>query len=97
MIPVLDPPETATFVPSVPESVEGLGISSSALEQLTLKHLYFRGELLGREMAANLGLQFSMIDAVMENLKRQHHVASRNRWVWATRPPFSPSPNRVET
>src|ERR1700687_5320591 len=74
MTPVMDAAETGTFVPSVPASIEDLGISASAIEQLILKHLYFRGELLGREMAAHLGLQFSLIDAPLENLKRQHHV-----------------------
>ena len=74
MTPVLDQTETRSFVPPVPDSIEVLGISPSAVEQLILKHLYFRGELLGREMAIQLGLQFSLIDALLENLKRQHHV-----------------------
>src|SRR5207244_8687117 len=38
------------------------------------KFLYFRGELLGRELGSVLGLQFSMIDELLETLKRQHHV-----------------------
>ncbi|MCU1335436.1 MAG: ATPase-like protein [Bryobacterales bacterium] len=74
MTPVMDATEVLSLVPPVPESIEDLGISSSAIEQLVLKHLYFHGELLGREMAHNLGLQFSLIDPVLENLKRQHHV-----------------------
>jgi predicted ATPase with chaperone activity len=74
VIPVLDVTESEPFVPSVPESIEAVGISSSAVEQLILKHLYFRGELLGREMAGQLGLQFSLIDTLLENLKRQHYV-----------------------
>src|SRR5579864_2796119 len=74
MTPVMDATETEPFVPKVPESIEKLGVSSSAVEQLILKHLYFRGELLGREMAAQLGLQFSLIDAILEKLKSQHHV-----------------------
>jgi len=75
LIATLDAAETETFVPSVPDKIEDLGISSSALEHLVLKHLYFRGELLGRELAGQLGLQFSLIDAPIENLKRLHHVA----------------------
>ena len=74
MTPVMDAAETGPFVPPVPASIEDLGISASAIEQLILKHLYFGGELLGREMAAHLGLQFSLIDTPLENLKRQHHV-----------------------
>ena len=74
MTPVLDAPETAALAPPVPDSIDKLGIPSAAVEQLLLKHLYFRGELLGREIAAQLGLQFSLIDALLENLKRQHHI-----------------------
>jgi predicted ATPase with chaperone activity len=70
----MDAPPLQTFVPSVPDSIEKIGISSSAVEQLLLKHLYFRGELLGREIAGQLGLQFSLIDGLLENLKRQHHI-----------------------
>ena len=74
MIPVLDAIETQGFTPAVPASIEDVGISSSAIEQLILKHLYFRGEMLGRELAVQLGLPFSLIDPLLEDLKRQHHV-----------------------
>jgi hypothetical protein len=30
--------------------------------------------MLGRELAGQLGLQFSLIDGLLENLKRQHHI-----------------------
>jgi hypothetical protein len=58
----------------MPESLEDTGIPVSVIEQLILKFLYFRGELLGRELGSLLGLQFSMIDELLETLKRQHHV-----------------------
>jgi predicted ATPase with chaperone activity len=70
----MDAPPLQTFAPPVPDSIDKIGISSSAVEQLLLKHLYFRGELLGREIAGQLGLQFSLIDGLLENLKRQHHI-----------------------
>ena len=63
-----------TIVPPMPESLEDTGIPVSVIEQLILKFLYFRGELLGRELGSLLGLQFSMIDELLETLKRQHHV-----------------------
>ena len=44
------------------------------VEQLILKYLYFRGDLLGRELAALLGVQFSLIDDLLETFKRQHLV-----------------------
>lgn len=61
-------------VPRVPESLEDLGIQPAMVEQLILKFLYFRGELLGRELASLLGVQFSLIDDVLEVFKRQHFV-----------------------
>lgn len=71
------PAESAEYkvVPPVPESVEETGIAGALIEQLVLKHLYFRGELVGRELANSLGFQFSLIDQLLEALKRQHYVA----------------------
>ena len=69
-----DRPSAAPIVPLVPESLDELGVPSSMVEQLILKFLYFRGELLGRELGGLLGLQFSLIDDLMETLKRQHYV-----------------------
>lgn len=63
-----------TVVPPVPESIEECGIPPAIIEQLVLKYLYFRGDLLGREIAASLGLKFSLIDDLLEALKRQHYV-----------------------
>ncbi|HEY2843405.1 MAG TPA: hypothetical protein VGJ09_07145, partial [Bryobacteraceae bacterium] len=63
-----------SVVPPMPENLEDTGIPISVIEQLILKFLYFRGELLGRELGSVLGLQFSMIDELLETLKRQHHV-----------------------
>ena len=61
-------------VPPIPESLEDTGISLSLIEQLILKFLYFRGEVMGRDLASLLGLQYSLIDELLETLKRQHHV-----------------------
>lgn len=62
-------------VPPVPESIEDTGIPRATLEQLILKYLYFRGELVGREIGTLIGLQFSLIDEILETMKRQHFVA----------------------
>ena len=67
----------AAVVPPVPESIEEAGIPQSIIEHLILKYLYFRGELVGREIAALLGFQFSVIDETLETFKRQHYVAVR--------------------
>ena len=68
------PSSTEGVVPPVPESLEDTGISAAFVEQLILKYLYFRGEMLGREIAAALGLQFSLIDDLLESHKRQHYI-----------------------
>lgn len=62
------------IVPPVPDSLEETGIPASIIEQLILKYLYFRGEMLGREIASQLGLQFSLIEDLLETHKRQHYV-----------------------
>ena len=62
------------ILPPVPESLEELAIPPAIVEQLILKYLYFRGELLGREIGSLLGLSFSLIDDLLEVLKRQHYV-----------------------
>ena len=61
-------------MPPVPESLDELAIPPAIIEQLVLKYLYFRGELIGREIAALLGLPFSLIDDLLETMKRQHYV-----------------------
>ncbi len=70
-----NPRSTASgILPPIPASLEELAIPPAIVEQLLLKYLYFRGELLGREMGSLLGLSFSLIDEMLENLKRQHYV-----------------------
>jgi len=66
--------DDVSVVPPMPESLEDTGIQVSVIEQLILKFLYFRGEVLGKDMAGLLGLQFSLIDELLETLKRQHLV-----------------------
>jgi len=68
------PPEESDVVPPPPESLADTGISISLIEQLILKFLYFRGEVMGRDIASLVGLQYSLIDELLESLKRQHHV-----------------------
>ena len=76
MSAVIDQIETQTAViPPVPESIQDCGIPGAIVEQLILKYLYFRGELVGREIANLLGFQFSLIDDLLETFKRQHFVA----------------------
>lgn len=65
----------AAIVPPVPDSLADTGIPPSIIEHLILKYLYFRGELVGRDISALIGLPFSVIDETLEMFKRQHYVA----------------------
>lgn len=67
-------PAEVAFVPPVPESVDDLGVSDSLLEQLLFKILFFRGDTTGRLLGQALGLNFSVIENLVERLKRQHLV-----------------------
>jgi len=71
------PPTSASLAPPVPESLAQAGLSESLVEQLILKYLYYRGELLGREIGALVGLEFSLIDRLLETLKHQHTISVR--------------------
>lgn len=82
MSSVADPIESIEVVntspvPPVPESLEDAGVTTSTVESLVLKYLYFRGEMIGRDISHLMGFPFSLVDDLMENLKRQHYVGVR--------------------
>jgi hypothetical protein len=61
-------------VPPVPDSLEDAGLSASVVDQILIKTLYFRGELIGRELARSVGLSFSLIEELLETAKRSQLV-----------------------
>lgn len=63
-----------TFTPAVPQTLEQTGLNPSVIEQLLLKIIHFRGEVIGRDLAGTLGLKYSLIDPIVEHLKRQRMV-----------------------
>ena len=63
-----------SYVPPVPQTIEQTGVPASLVEQIIVKILYFQGETVGRELARAVGLKFSIIDAVLEFLKRTRQV-----------------------
>src|SRR5271165_3505800 len=71
---VVEPEPEHALVPPVPETVDETGLSTSTVEQLVFKFLYFRGDILGRDLATAMGFKFSLIDPLVENLKRQHLI-----------------------
>jgi predicted ATPase with chaperone activity len=61
-------------MPQAPSSLAEAGLSLDLMTQLTLKHLHFSGELKGSEVAARLGVNFSVVEPALEFLKGQHQV-----------------------
>jgi hypothetical protein len=70
--PEENPEEEPPLVPPVPESLEDAGLNHSLVEQLACKFLYFRGEMMGRDLATAMGFKFSVIEDLIESMKRQH-------------------------
>ena len=61
-----------TSIPPVAETLEDTGLTASLLEHLICKLLYFRGDILGLDLSNAMGLKFSVIENIVESLKRQH-------------------------
>ena len=70
-------PASGGVVPSVPETLEETGLAASTLQQLILKMLYSRGDMLGRELSEALGLKFSLIEGIIDLFKRQHLIEAK--------------------
>src|SRR5688572_1664332 len=64
----------AQIVPPVPQTIEQTGLSHTFFEQHLLRLLYFRGELIGREIAQSMGVQFSIIEPLIDGFKRAQMV-----------------------
>jgi predicted ATPase with chaperone activity len=57
------------FTPPQLERLADTGLTRSLIEQLILKLLYFKGDLVGRQLAHWIGLRFSLIEDLVEMLK----------------------------
>ena len=62
------------LAPPVPATLEETGLTASVIEQLIFKILYFRGDVLGRDLSTAMGLKFSLVDNLIDYLKRQNLV-----------------------
>jgi len=67
-------PRLHRFTPPELQSVADTGLPVSIIEQLILKFLYFRGDMLGNELAHAIGFRFSMIEDLVEDFKLQQLV-----------------------
>lgn len=65
--------QTRVEHPQAPITLEDAGLKPDLIMQLALKALHFSGELTGTELARGLGLNFSVIEPVIEALVAQRH------------------------
>jgi predicted ATPase with chaperone activity len=65
--------EHVGLVPKAPESLEDSGLSLDQVLQLSLKTLLLAGELSGSELAARLGVSFSVVAPALDILKSHRH------------------------
>ncbi len=61
-------------MPPVPATISDSGLTGGLIEQIILKVLYFRGEVIGRELAQGLGFRFSVIEDLLDTLKRNQLI-----------------------
>jgi predicted ATPase with chaperone activity len=59
------------FLPASPATIAETGLSTTLLEQLILKTLYFRGDVIGRDLADLLALHFSVVGPTIELFRRR--------------------------
>ena len=69
--------DAAPVVPPVPETLEETGLAGSVVQQLILKLLYTRGDILGRDLSDALGLKFSLIEESIEFFKNQRLIQAK--------------------
>ena len=61
-------------VPPAPRTLAESGLNIDLVTQLALKTLHLAGTLTGLELAGRMGLQFTVIEPSLDELKWQHHV-----------------------
>ncbi|HTM49789.1 MAG TPA: hypothetical protein VL285_13940 [Bryobacteraceae bacterium] len=70
-------PKPVEFKPAIPQKIEDTGLSEALIEELILKTLFVRGEVIGRDIASTLGLRFSVIESRVDFLKRQRLIEAK--------------------
>ncbi|HEY3937871.1 MAG TPA: hypothetical protein VGL97_10600 [Bryobacteraceae bacterium] len=71
---VLRPRKAERFTPQAPRSLEDTGLSNSLIEQLILKLLYFKGDLMGGALCRSMGVVFSLIQGIIDGFKAKQLI-----------------------
>ncbi len=66
--------QTERFTPRVPQSLTETGLPSSLMEQLILKLLYFKGDVMGGDLGRAIGVPFSLIEALIDGFRLKQLV-----------------------
>jgi len=62
------------FLPKMPETLEGTGLSRYMLEALVLRFFHGRGEGTIRQCARHINLTYNIVQTVVKNLKDMHYI-----------------------
>ncbi|MCP3100493.1 ATPase [Myxococcus sp. K15C18031901] len=70
-------PNLERFWPAQPRALDETGLTATFVEELVLKALFFAGEMRGMDLASRLQLPTSVVDDIIEGLRRQKYVDIR--------------------
>jgi hypothetical protein len=62
------------FIPPVPDSLAEIGLPGSLIEQLILKFLYFRGDMMSGDICRAMGVPFNCVDDILDGFKRRQFI-----------------------
>jgi len=65
------------FWPAQPRSLADTGLTATMVEELILKAIFYAGEMRGMDIANRLKLPTSVIDEIIEGLRRQKYIDIR--------------------
>ncbi|MFP2901942.1 ATPase, partial [Corallococcus sp. 4LFB] len=72
-----DAPMTNRFWPAQPKTLQEAGLNATFVEELVLKAIFFAGEMRGMDVATRLQLPTTLVDEVIEGLRRQKYIDIR--------------------
>ncbi len=72
-----NPPTNNPLAPSAPGNWNELGLSTSFVSRLMMKHLYSKGVLSGLEIAKSVAIPFILIDSLLDDLLDRKYAEKR--------------------
>jgi hypothetical protein len=72
-----EPASGSRFWPTQPRTLEESGLTATMVEELVLKAIFYAGEMRGMDIANRLKLPTTVVDDVLEGLRRQKYIDIR--------------------